>query len=305
MSTLKLSPARLLTLGFLFAVTIPLQAQDFQSLSDVLPPQTEDVDDIELVDDWGNGMIALVGTPDDDKILIEIDRNSIRFHVNDKYVGRIREDDLPSEHDDAPDSMNSSPSLLLKVFVSGGGGDDFISVFNDPDGPSLNLFDRVNFVLYGADGFDVLVSEGVDQVRFIGGPGTDILIGDGFGAEYLGSELLVTDWERFEAVAAPDGCRDRIFPGHPESTAYRNYFLDIAPVSYVSPSVQTLDKNPPKLPGLGNIASREKGDVVTPQPIVYDSILLERDEVNNEIGCLVFDLHFREDGTMLPPTLAE
>tara|TARA_R110002049_G_scaffold182485_2_gene350309 strand:+ start:41054 stop:41974 length:921 start_codon:yes stop_codon:yes gene_type:complete len=296
----------LLALGLLSVVAVPIRAHDFPSLSDVLPPESEDVNDIELVDDWMDNTVVLVGTPGDDKITIEIDDDAIHFWVNDEDVGRIRKRDLPPDPFGENVPMDSNPRSVLQIIVSGGGGDDGISVStDDSDGPPINLFDRVKFMLYGGDGFDVLISEGIDQVNFIGGPGMDILVGDGFESEYLGSELLVSDLEYFEGVVVPDGCKDRIFPGHAESTAYRNYFLHFAPVSYVSPTIQVLNKNPPKLPSLGDIASREKGDVLTPEPTVYDSILIERDEVNNEIGCLVFDLHFQEDGTMMPPTLAE
>ncbi|GAA5505463.1 hypothetical protein [Novipirellula caenicola] len=301
----------LIMVGVLFTWAIDsemsLRAEDLPSLSDVLPAASEDVDGIELVDDWMENTIVLVGTPDDDKITIEIDDDRIRFRVNGESVGSIRERDLPPDpfDEDVP-SMSMGLGSALKIIVSGAGGNDWISLAKDySDGPPLNTYDRLHFILYGDDGFDFLSSVGVDQVSFVGGLGIDTLIGDGFDSEYLGSEVLVTDLESLGMAILPDGAKDRIIPGHPESTAYRNYFLHITPVLYTSPTIKVLDKNPPLLPGVPAIDNREQADVLIPEPIVFDTILIERDEVINDIGCLVFDLNFREDGTMMFPTLVE
>ncbi|QDV62384.1 hypothetical protein Mal65_15180 [Crateriforma conspicua] len=296
--------ACLFFLGLMSVFAVSLSAQDPVSLTDVLPPAMEDEDDIELIDDWLEGTIVLVGTPGDDKIAIEVEDDRIRFWVNDEYVGRIRQRDLPPDPwDENTEQMQPDLTSILKIMVSGAGGNDWISLRTDQS--AMQLFDRAKFILYGANGNDIITSEGVDQITFVGGAGIDNLIGDGFQSIYIGSELLISDLEVLDGVISPDGCVDHLFPGHFESTAYRKHFLCFTPVVYTNPNFKVLDKNPPKLPNVPTIVSREKGDLLTPEAMTFDSILLEHDKVHNEIGCEVYDLNFREDGSMLPPTFVQ
>ena len=280
-----------------------VHAQELFTLSELLPPAYQDVDDIELIYDSDEHSLVLVGTPDDDEITVIVDDRRIRFWVNGEHVGRIDEDDfVPDQEAEMPEPQNE----VLTIFISGSVGNDWISLeMDDSDGHPISLQDRVKFVLYGDEGDDVLMSEGVDQISFMGGFGTDVLIGDGFESKYVGCEATLPSLTSLGGGLIPDNSTDRIFPGHPESTAYRNYFLHITPVIHSNPAVRVLDKNPPKLPGVPTIASREKGDVLQPWQLTFDTILLDRDEVANEIGCTLIDLNFREDGTMLPATLVE
>jgi hypothetical protein len=296
--------ASLLFLGLLPAVAMPLQAQEHVPFSDALPSAWEDEDDIELIDDWEDNTIVLVGTPGDDKITILVERRQIRFWVNDDSVGRIREHELPDlPSDEDTSSMLPDPTSLLHLIVSGAGGNDLISLSADPS--AMDLFYRARFLLYGGDGLDIITSEGVPDVTLVGGMGIDNLLGDGFNSKYIGSELLVSEANLFEGSILPDGCKDHLFPSNYSSIAYRKHYLHFTPVVYTNPSFKTLDKNPPKLPGVPTIVSREKGDLVSPEPLTFAAILLEHDEVHSDVGCDVFDLNFREDGTMLPPTYVE
>ncbi|EMI21630.1 outer membrane secretion protein, partial [Rhodopirellula maiorica SM1] len=263
---------------------MPLRAQEGVPFSDVLPPASEDEDDIELIDDWLENTVVLVGTPGDDKITIEVEDDQIRFWVNDESVGRIRERELPPiPREGDPEQMIPDPSSLLKIIVSGAGGNDCISL--GADSSAMILFFRVRFLLYGGDGHDIITSEGVEHVTAIGGLGIDNLMGNGFQSEYIGSEMLITNFNDLNGVISPDGCKDHLFPGNFESTAYRKHFLHFTPVVYTNPSFKVLDKTPPKLPGVPSIVSREKGDLLTPEATTFDTILLEQDEVHNDVGC--------------------
>lgn len=272
---------------------------DFPILSDVLPTMPERVRDIDLDEDWMANTVVLVGTGDDDKISVVVDDERIRFHVDGRSVGRIDLDDLPNRPQDEDEDSPSELEIPLKIIVSGGSGNDDISLEIEPsDDPSTDIRNRAIFLLYGDEGDDTLTSVNANQVFFVGGIGTDLLMGDGSGSTYAGCDMLNTDFETLRLICMPDMSMDIIVPGHASSTAFRNYYQQFEPTTYVSPRVTSVELTPKKLPNVPVIASREKQNstIIDPTPIVFDSILLDRDRVINKIGCIVQDVSFTDDG---------
>ncbi|QDT10788.1 hypothetical protein [Stieleria marina] len=246
-----------------------------------------------------------MGTPDDDKILILVTDDRIRFFINGDSVGRIREDDLPNNP-----AVNEEISLPnpLKIYISGGEGNDSISLLiEESDESPLDLHDRAVFLLYGDDGDDKLISAGIDQVGFCGGKGADVLIGDGAHSQYAVCDLQIQDLETFEPLSSPDLSRDIIFPGNEGSTVFRNYYLQFDAVSHSSSTLVNFDKTPRKLPSVPTIVSREKANttIYEPDPIVFDSILLDQDYVINDSGCTVMDVYFSEDGSTMSHSIVD
>ena len=166
------------------------------------------------------------------------------------------------------------------------------------DDPAADIRNRAIFLLYGDEGDDTLTSVNADQVIFVGGLGTDLLMGDGRSSTYAGCDMLSTNFETLELICMPDMSMDILVPGHPDSTALRNYYQQFEPVTYVSPRVTSVELTPKKLPNVPVIASREKQNstIIDPTPIEFDSILIDQDRVINKIGCIVQDVTFTDDG---------
>ncbi|WP_430450638.1 hypothetical protein [Rhodopirellula europaea] len=272
---------------------------NYPMLSEVLPTMPERARDIDLNENWMANTVVLVGTGDDDKIRIVVDDERIRFHVDGRSVGRIDLDDLPNRPQDEDEDSPSELEIPLNIIVSGGSGNDNISLEVEPsDDPAADIRNRAIFLLYGDEGDDTLTSVNADQVVFVGGLGTDLLMGDGRSSTYAGCDMLSTNFETLELICMPDMSMDILVPGHPDSTAFRNYYQQFEPVTYVSPRVTSVELTPKKLPNVPVIASREKQNstIIDPTPIEFDSILLDQDRVINKIGCIVQDVTFTDDG---------
>ncbi|QDT10790.1 calcium-binding protein [Planctomycetes bacterium K23_9] len=264
-------------------------AQNFPVQDQLRPPAESEEGEIYLDEQ----LVTVCGTDDNDKIVIKIRKDHIRFEINGES-STLDEDDYPSA------LIGMGPQMThATIAIAGHDGHDDIEIIDELQDRHiedvLNELSDIEIVVLGGPGDDRLTSNSVTNCTMVGGTGRDWLVG-GAGETMLAGGILSCPSLNTLLFASyyPDLERDLLVSGGDRTHLVSQWFIRYEPLQLPTNVHQVVGNRHLVPTSKVSIVSREKaGFEVSPPPIIED-IRIEIDGVWEKGLCVNTAIVFNE-----------